>query len=68
MHRIEVAVTQTNIDNQDGYPVPGLVLECQQCGHTVDVFGTGTASAKRGAVKLKDECPQAPGQYFYVVD
>ena len=66
--RIEVVVTQALIDNQDGHPLPGRVLECQDCGHTVDVFGTGTASARRGAVILKDTCPVAPGQYFYVVD
>jgi len=68
MQQIEVAVTQCLVDNEHSRSVPGLVLECQQCGHTVDVFGTGTASARRGAVKLKDECPDAPGQYFYVVD
>jgi len=69
MARIETNAEETELENDDGYPVDGLVVTCSECGHTVEVYGTGDASARRAGVMLRDECPRGVGHLnFYVVD
>jgi len=65
--RIKATVEEIELEG-DHATIPSLQVTCSRCGHSVDVFGTSEASAKRGAVMLAEECPQAAGRNFYVVD
>ena len=45
-----------HVDANQGM-VPGLIITCTRCRHSVEVFGTEENSVKRGSVMLRDECP-----------
>ena len=64
--RVSVTVEETELEGDTG-PVDGLVLTCDRCGHAVEVFGVTGASARRGAVMLREECPNGQAN-FYVAD
>ena len=65
--RVNVTVDEVELENDDGWTVAGLTLTCERCGHTVEVFGTEIESSRRGAVMLREECPEG-SLNFYVVD
>jgi len=65
--RIETEIEQTELAGDYGNDIPGLIVACTRCGHSVEVFGTSERSARRGAVMLAEECPEG-GDNFYVVD
>ena len=68
MARIETTIDEVEVEGDYG-PVPGLTVTCKACGHTVEVFGTSEASARRGAVMLAEGCPRGVGRRnFYVAD
>lgn len=64
--RIIAEVQEDELEGDDAQ-IPGLRITCPRCGHEVEVFGTGEASAKRGGVMLRDECPRRE-RNFYVVE
>ena len=45
-----------------------LDLTCSRCGHSVEVYGTEEASAKRGAMMLREECPNSENNFYDVSD
>jgi hypothetical protein len=65
--RVETEIEETELESDSGRPVNGLLVTCMHCGHSVEVFGTSGASARRGAVMLKEECPEG-GENYYVVN
>ena len=67
MARVPVTTEETELEGDEGGSVPGLIVTCSRCGHSVEVFGTEDNSARRGAVMLREECPEG-GHNFYVVD
>jgi hypothetical protein len=64
--RVEVEISHTDVEGDHG-TVAGLLLTCDRCGHEVEVLGTSGASARYGAIKLKEECPNGE-KNFYDVD
>jgi len=65
--RVAAEVEETEIVKGDGSSAPGLLITCEKCGYSVKVFGTGDASMRRGAVMLREECPEDE-ENFYVVE
>jgi hypothetical protein len=65
MARIPVEVEETTLEGDQGGEIPGLILTCTDCGESVEVYGTSAASAKRGAVMLKEQCGSSN---WYVVE
>jgi hypothetical protein len=66
MARVEATAEVTELDGDYG-EIEGLLVTCNECGHQVEVFGTGDASARRGGVMLAQSCPRG-AKNFYVVD
>jgi hypothetical protein len=64
--RVHVEIHHTDVEG-DYTPVDGLLLICERCGQEVEVAGTAGASARYGAIKLRDECPRQETN-FYDVD
>lgn len=54
--RVKIDVSEEELDGDYG-AVPGLIITCNRCQHSVEVFGTEENSVKRGAVMLRGECP-----------
>jgi hypothetical protein len=63
--RVNVEIHQTDVEG-DYAQVDGLLLVCGRCGHEVEVAGTSGASARRGAVMLREECPKSENNYYDV--
>lgn len=66
MSVVYTLIEEVELEGDHGV-VPGLEVVCQRCGHTVKVFGTDEASAKRAAVMLREECPEGEDN-FYAID
>ena len=63
--KVSVDVDESDLDGDYG-TVPGLVLTCTRCGHSVEVFGTEDRSAERGAVMLREDCPRGENNFYDV--
>jgi hypothetical protein len=63
--RVTVSVSEEDLDGDYG-TVPGICLSCSRCGHQVEVFGTEEASRGRGAIMLREECPNGENNYYDV--
>lgn len=66
MAKVSVDVHESDVENEDGRTVEGLILICDKCGHQVEAYGTSAASARRGAFKLREECPQGENNFYDV--
>ena len=64
--RVSVTIAQGELEGDYGY-VEGLTLVCDRCGHSIEVFGTSDRSAARGAIMLREQCPNGENN-FYDVD
>jgi hypothetical protein len=64
--RVDVQIHHTDVEG-DFTAIDGLLLVCKRCGLEVEVAGTSGASARRGAVKLRDGC-LSDEQNYYDVD
>lgn len=62
--KVSLDTVEDQIDGDYGGSVDGLRLTCTRCGHEVTVFGTGGASARRGALMLRDECPNGESNFY----
>lgn len=63
--RVTVEIYETTTEGDYG-EVPCLDLTCTRCGHSVEVYGTEEASAKRGALMLREECPRGESNFYDV--
>jgi hypothetical protein len=64
MSRVLFTIEEEELDGDYGVCVPGLIVTCSRCGHSVEVFGTEEASVKRGAVMLREECPRGDKNFY----
>lgn len=52
-----VTVTVEEIELEGDYgEIPSVLVTCNKCGESVEVYGTSEASIKRGCVMLKEQC------------
>src|SRR5262245_146246 len=63
--RVHVEIDHTDVETDDGQ-MEGLYLVCARCGHEVKVAGTTGASARRGAIMLREECPKGESNFYDV--
>ena len=61
--RVHVDIDHTDVEGESGH-VEGLYLVCARCGHEVEVAGTTDASARRGAIMLREECPKGENNFY----
>lgn len=62
--RVLVTVDQTTLENDKGYDVASIVVTCDRCDHSVEVFGTGEQSIRRGCAMLREECPEDEDNFY----
>jgi hypothetical protein len=63
--RVHCEVEVTQLENEDGFEVEGVVVECSRCSHTTESFGTSSASVRRCLALLREECREGE-ENFYV--
>jgi hypothetical protein len=64
---IKVRITETTKLNSYGTKyISAIIATCMDCGHKVEVFGTGEASKKRAAATLRQECPYRERNFYEV--
>jgi len=63
MARIKFEVQYTTLEGDYG-DVDGIEVICSKCGHSVEVYGDGPNSIKRGAAMLNSECPEGENNYY----
>ena len=61
--KVTLEIHPTEIEG-DFSTVSGLELRCPRCGHVVEVYGDHSASAVRGAVIMREECPLGENNYY----
>jgi hypothetical protein len=67
MPKVYWEIEETEIENDYGRSVPGIVATCSECGHSTESFGTNLASIRRCLALMREECPQDEAN-FYVGD
>jgi ribosomal protein S27E len=67
MSEVICEVMETELENDDGRWVDGVVATCGDCGNTTESFGTSERSVRRCLVMMRDECPEGASN-FYVAD
>ena len=67
MARVECGVEETELENENGDYVPGVLVTCSECGYMTESFGTSDASVNRCLALLREECPEGK-RNFYVRD
>jgi len=64
MARVEVEIEETELENEDGINIDGIVASCGRCDHEVEVFGQGLKSIRRACIMLREECPNGEENYY----
>ena len=65
--KVKVEIAETEVfSERNERPIRGLSLMCRDCGHSIEIFGTGSASAKRGAIMLREQCPYGEKNFYDV--
>lgn len=64
--KVEVEIVEKVLEGDNGNDVQGIEARCTRCDHTVEVFGTGEASIKRGCAMLRDACPRGERNFYTV--
>jgi hypothetical protein len=65
--RIHCEIEETEVENDDGRQIDGIICSCSECGHTTESFGTSPNSIRRCLALMREECPMG-GTNFYVTD
>jgi hypothetical protein len=64
--KIPVSIDYADVESDSGREIEGLCATCDRCGHSVEVLGISSSSAKYAAVKLSEECPRKENNYYDV--
>ncbi len=62
--KVKCSVEETELENDQGRPVQGVVVTCTKCDHKTESFGTGEASIKRCLALMREECPEDEENYY----
>lgn len=62
--KIICEIEETEIENDTGRMVEGVVAICSECDHMVESFGTGQPSINRCLVLMNKECPQGENNFY----
>jgi hypothetical protein len=57
-------IDETELENDEGYPVDGVVATCTKCGHETESFGTEAGSVRRCLALMREECPRGECNYY----
>lgn len=64
MAKIKCEIEDINVENENGYDVPGTMATCGKCGHTTECFGTSQSSINWCLRQLREECPNNEKNFY----
>lgn len=67
MAKVNLEIEECDLDGDYG-TISGLRGSCTKCHHEEEAFGTSEASARKLAVKMKENCPQGESNYYDIGD
>jgi hypothetical protein len=56
MNRVRVDVEEIEMEGDYADDIPGVRVTCSDCGKSVEIYGTSTASIRRGCATLRNQC------------
>lgn len=62
--RVACEIEEVDLENDEGYDVPGVQATCSRCGHVTESYGTGEASRNRCLVLMREECPLGQRNWY----
>jgi len=62
--KVECTINETELENDSGRTVDGVIAECSRCGHCTQSFGTSEASRRRCLVLLRENCPKDEKNFY----
>ena len=66
--KVTCKIDTAELENEDGYPVDGVVAVCTRCGHSTESFGTSDASVRRCLALMREECPNGERNFYVAED
>lgn len=64
--RVGCEIEETEVENDEGIEVEGVVCTCSRCDHVTTSYGTSDDSKRRCLALMREECPE--GEYNFYVD
>jgi hypothetical protein len=61
---VPCVVEETELENDDGRQVPGVLATCRRCDHHTQSFGTSDRSITRCLVLMREQCPNDERNYY----
>lgn len=61
-------VSETDLEGEHGRTYPGIVVTCEQCGHSIESLGTGAGSIRRCLELMALECPLQENNEYVTID
>ena len=62
--KVECEIEHLELENDNGYLIPGTTATCGDCNHQTESFGESEASVKRCLVLLHEECPKGRNNFY----
>jgi hypothetical protein len=62
--KVRCSVEETELENDDGRPVEGVVVTCSRCDHSEESYGTSPASVRRCFILLRENCPNGEANFY----
>jgi hypothetical protein len=66
--KIECEVRDKVLINDYDQEIDGIEVECSECGHTVEAFGTSEISLRYALRELRESCPESENNFYVVED
>ena len=67
-NKVEVEITLTDVENDQGRMIPGVSARCTKCDLTVEVYGQADNSKRRACMLLKEDCPEDETNFYVLED
>lgn len=65
MSRVHCDLDEMELEGETGRLIPSTKVTCSKCDHSAEVYGTSSASIRRGLAMLKEECPLDENNWYY---
>lgn len=62
--KVACSISETELENDNGYDVDSVCATCSRCGHGTVSYGTSRASINRCLVLMREGCPNNENNFY----